>query len=133
MPYTPQQKREWLARRRAAWFDGKSCDLCGSTDRLELDHVDPTQKVSHHIWSWAKARREAELAKCRPLCHDCHKVKSATEKARGESHGRRRLTEADVRLIRSSSLSGKALADLLNVHKMTISNVRNGHTWKHVT
>ena len=80
MPLTGEAKRsyqrKWVARRRAMWFAGKSCVICGSRDSLELDHIDPTQKVTNRIWSWSEARRQAELDKCQVLCHDCHRGKS---------------------------------------------------------
>lgn len=76
----PARQREfcrlWARKRRAAWFAGKRCAVCGSTERLELDHVDPGQKTSHRIWSWSKPRFEAEVAKCQVLCSDCHKTKT---------------------------------------------------------
>jgi hypothetical protein len=65
--------------RREAWFFGKSCVDCGSTERLELDHIDPTTKIHHAIWSWSDVRRNEELAKCAPRCYSCHKIKSAAE------------------------------------------------------
>ena len=68
--------REWLQRRRAAWFAGKTCVRCGSTERLEIDHIDPALKVDHRLWSWSAVRREAELAKCQVLCRPCHLAKS---------------------------------------------------------
>jgi hypothetical protein len=46
---------------------------------MELDHVDPSQKVDHRIWSWSKARMDVEVAKCQVLCYDCHLAKSVTE------------------------------------------------------
>lgn len=71
---------EWLRRRRDAWFaEHGPCVNCGSTDRLELDHIDPFAKISHSVWSWRKDRRDAELAKCQVLCHECHAAKSAAE------------------------------------------------------
>lgn len=81
MPYAdPEQHRaymrEWKAKRRAEFFAGKACVRCGSTDRLELDHVDPTKKVSHKIWTWSLERRDAELAKCQILCHEHHLEKT---------------------------------------------------------
>lgn len=81
MPYKdPEAQREyqrqWIAARRAKWFEGKACIDCGGTDDLELDHRDPTQKVSHRIWSWSWERIEAEAAKCDVRCHDCHERKS---------------------------------------------------------
>jgi 5-methylcytosine-specific restriction endonuclease McrA len=74
-----QFQREWVARRRAEWFADKECVRCGSTDRLELDHIDPStkqHKKHHNVWSWSPARRDAEIAKCQVLCHECHVAKT---------------------------------------------------------
>lgn len=81
MPYADkarqrQYQREWKARRRAEWFTDKACVFCDSTTNLELDHIDPLDKIDHKVWSWTKMRREAELAKCRALCKACHKQRS---------------------------------------------------------
>ena len=56
-----------------------------ASDDLELDHRDPTKKVSHRIWSSSWARIEAEAAKCDVRCHDCQRQQSAGED--GEEHG----------------------------------------------
>lgn len=81
MPYTGEQKREydrqWRASRRLEFFKDKCCAKCGSIDRLELDHIDPNNKISHNVWSWSEQRRSEELAKCQVLCYDCHKLKSS--------------------------------------------------------
>lgn len=84
MPYKDPNKqreyqRDWRAKRRAEWLAGKSCVDCGSIERLEIDHVDPTRKVSHKLWSWTQARREAELAKCVVRCAECHRERSAEQ------------------------------------------------------
>lgn len=50
----------------------------------------------------------------------------------GEANGRAVLTEADVRLIRSSDERGVDLAARLGVTKSTISSIRNGRLWKSV-
>ena len=71
-----EYQRQWMANRRAAYFEDKSCVRCGSVEELRLDHIDPKEKVSHRIWSWKKERREAELAKCQVLCEPCHKEKT---------------------------------------------------------
>lgn len=75
-----EYQREWCAKNRAAYLMGKSCVECGSTTNLEVDHIDPEQKVSHRIWSWSLKRRLAELAKCQTLCTDCHKVKTKAQR-----------------------------------------------------
>jgi hypothetical protein len=48
--------REWVSRRRRDYLSGKSCAICGSTDRMEIDHIDRATKADHRIWSWSKAR-----------------------------------------------------------------------------
>src|ERR1035437_4652710 len=87
----PEQRRkyarEWVAKRRVDFFADKRCVQCGSTDRMELDHIDRTQKVSHSIWSWSAKRRNAEIAKCQVLCHDCHVDKTWTQDFQRAEHG----------------------------------------------
>jgi hypothetical protein len=65
-------QREWMAHRRAEYFDGRCCIDCGGTDKLHLHHLDPSQKVTHRIWSWTEERRLKELAKCVVRCQECH-------------------------------------------------------------
>lgn len=85
--YMRKYQREWVAKRRAAFFDDKTCEKCGSIDRLELDHIDPSTKVHHAIWSWAEERRIDEIAKCQILCHDCHLNKTADDYRKNVKHG----------------------------------------------
>lgn len=84
MPYSDRAKHNaaqlrYRSERRAAWFAEHGPCKCGSWNKLELDHIDPKQKVDHKIWSWAENRRNVELAKCQVLCHKCHKAKSNKE------------------------------------------------------
>lgn len=79
-------KREWVAARRAEWMAGKSCVICGTTQDLEVDHIDPEMKVAHRIWSWAIPRRNAELAKCQVLCKAHHLEKTLAQRPTPE-HG----------------------------------------------
>lgn len=65
-------QRAWVAKRRKAWFSDKSCAVCKSKDYLELDHINPKNKVASCIWSWSEKRRDAELKKCQVLCRSCH-------------------------------------------------------------
>lgn len=80
-------QREWLAKRRREYFANKVCIKCGSTHNMQLDHIDPDQKVSHRIWSWSAERREAELAKCQVLCEEHHKEKTAAQRDAKIVHG----------------------------------------------
>lgn len=88
MPLSGDAKREyqrkWLAKRRQDWIDsqGGVCAVCGSDDRLEVDHIDPSTKTCNprDIWSRAQAFRDAELAKCQVLCYTHHLEKTNAEK-----------------------------------------------------
>jgi 5-methylcytosine-specific restriction endonuclease McrA len=74
--YLREYQRVWVKRRRMEWIEANGpCVKCGSTVDLEMDHIDPATKEHHAIWSWAKERREAELAKCQVLCGRCHEDK----------------------------------------------------------
>ena len=74
----------WIKRRREAWLaENGPCVRCGSSEGLvEVDHVDPSEKVSHRIWSGSAKRRESELAKCQVLCGACHLEKSRVDLSR---------------------------------------------------
>ena len=79
--------KNWARARRAAFMAGKFCVVCGTTERLELDHIDPATKISHAVWSWSQPRREAELAKCQVLCHQHHKEKTRSDWDKRRKHG----------------------------------------------
>lgn len=81
----PQQRREYnqryyLAREAELFaFLGGVCARCGGTDRLEVDHIDRTQKSFDLKAKWTKnpsPKLLAEAAKCQLLCHDDHLRKS---------------------------------------------------------
>lgn len=143
MPYADQEEkrryqREWLARRRAEWIDENGpCVDCGSTEELQVDHVDADLKVEHRVWSWSAKRREAELAKCVVRCEPCHLKKTlrnqegVTHQA-GETNGNAKLTESDIPDIRASDLTTTVLARMYGVNSGTISLIRRRITWRHV-
>lgn len=72
--------RNLRATRRAEWMTKNGpCRKCGSWDSLQLDHINPADKITNNVWQWRKERREAELAKCQPLCKLCHLDKTRAE------------------------------------------------------
>lgn len=89
--YLRKYQRAWLAGRRATFFSDKYCVNCGSTDRLELDHIDPALKLDHKIWAWRAVRQAEEIAKCQVLCNACHKKKTAEYLGRFVTHGMRSM------------------------------------------
>lgn len=77
-----------LFRLKAEWLAANGpCRHCGGSENLEVDHIDPSTKESHYVWSWSPERRAKELAKCQVLCHDCHREKSNGELRRPLVHG----------------------------------------------
>lgn len=140
MPYAdPEEQRgyqrAWIAARRESWISEHGpCTDCKGWYDLQVDHKDAATKVSHRVWSWAAARREAELAKCVVRCRLCHvkKTAAAKEHPRGEAHRCALLTVDAVRFIRASTLPRKALAARFGVSPNTIKSVRQRQSWKDV-
>jgi hypothetical protein len=122
-----------VARRRAEWIaDNGPCIDCLSREGLEVDHADASTKVTHRIWSWSKARRDAELAKCVVRCNSCHKKKTVAERPRGEDNPASKLRTADVLMIRASALTLRALADQLDADYTLVWQVRTRRIWQHI-
>ncbi|MEX0755880.1 MAG: hypothetical protein WD739_09460 [Actinomycetota bacterium] len=82
--------RRRYERRKAdavAYLGGR-CAVCGTTESLEFDHVDPTTKafgISANLsrrWTMVLV----ELKKCQLLCKRHHHDKSASENQRWAGH-----------------------------------------------
>lgn len=72
----------YVKARRDKWIqENGPCQECGSTENLQVDHIDRTTKTIHtgHIWTRKKIYRDKELAKCQVLCIDCHDKKTGRE------------------------------------------------------
>jgi len=68
-------------RKEAIALLGGKCAACGSTTKLEFDHIDIRTKSFNisKAWSYSKARLDAELAKCQLLCSECHDKKTLAD------------------------------------------------------
>lgn len=68
-------------RQEAYKILGGKCKVCGSTEKLEFDHVDPASKSFHIASNWTRARKDLfqELQKCQLLCKKHHTEKSLAE------------------------------------------------------
>lgn len=100
---------EWMLRRRAQWItENGPCRKCGSSDRLEVDHIDRMAKtlMPARLWSLAPNNplRVAELAKCQVLCHACHLAKTTDELSFACTEHRRRKKRCDCRLFFTPTL-----------------------------
>jgi 5-methylcytosine-specific restriction endonuclease McrA len=68
--------REWVAGRRKNFFSTQVCSHCAGTEKLELHHLNRTDKIANAIWSWSESRRNEELKKCIVLCKNCHQIET---------------------------------------------------------
>lgn len=90
--YMREYMRQYSADRRqkALGLLGGKCVVCGSTQNLEIDHIDPTTKSFtlargwHHAWD----KVVKELEKCQILCSTHHIEKSKIDNKKEITHGR---------------------------------------------
>lgn len=68
-----QQKKQ-----RIHDYLGSTCVVCGSSDDLHIDHIDPSTKCFTIMtcWSYSWAVLQPELDKCQLLCKPHHLHKS---------------------------------------------------------
>jgi 5-methylcytosine-specific restriction endonuclease McrA len=132
-------KRQWVSARRAEYFAGKACAKCESTERLELDHIDPATKEHHAVWSWTKARRDAELQKCQALCHACHKAKTNhenSERMKGKPCHRARAFNPEqvleIRRLLGVGVRVRELARRYSVSHSVISDINLGLRYREI-
>lgn len=83
MGHTIESRKRALNKMKAlrkTWVtENGPCRYCGSRKGLQVDHIDPSTKVSHSVWTWREDKRLEELRKCQVLCRDCHSEKTAEE------------------------------------------------------
>jgi hypothetical protein len=96
MPYknpveSRNYKRNWMNKRRNTWLNymGGKCVSCGSTERLEFDHIDRSTKKYEPRMLWSRQLETIieELMKCQLLCHECHLIKTRIENTKIHEHG----------------------------------------------
>lgn len=139
MPYKDRERQNawqaaWQKQCRLIWLqENGPCALCGSAEDLEVDHINPSTKVSHSIWSWSQVRRDLELKKCRALCKQCHKLKSLTERAKGENHGSAQLNIQQVTEIRERHLAGEKASLIIldySIGRSAFYDIISGRSWR---
>ncbi len=131
------------------WERAKDWDLYGIFRKDRLPGQKRGTQVRAHRYSW-------ELLSDRPIpkgllvCHTCDNPScvnpshlflgtnadntsdrhSKGRDAKGTKHGMNRLTEADVHLIRESTLGHSELGRMFGVSPQTIYKIRKGILWK---
>lgn len=83
----------WVQDRRWSFivFMGGICAICGSTENLEVDHIDRSLKTMNpaKLWSLSDSnpKKIEELKNCQVLCYTCHKEKTRRELSKEYQHG----------------------------------------------
>lgn len=98
------------------------CSVCGKKPRFRIE--------AHH---YAGYDRPLDV---QWLCHPCHTTAHTIDGSRkGESNGRARLKDTDIPVIRNllTVLTVARIAKKFNVGTSTISRIKNGHNWTHVS
>ena len=85
---TTEHRRNYIARYNLARYNkrmaeaieilGGACVVCGSTEELQLDHLNPSTKKFNvaKLWSTNQENFLNELTKCQLLCFSCHQLKT---------------------------------------------------------
>jgi hypothetical protein len=75
-------KRDYYREKRDKALEilGNKCNTCGSTDNLEIDHIDWRLKTLDMARQWCSDLYFEELKKCQLLCNSCHIAKSKIDK-----------------------------------------------------
>jgi len=94
MARIPTRQKEIRAERRAMAIEllGGKCAKCGSTDRLQFDHVNNDREglrgLVSQLFACKLERLMAELEKCQLLCMVCHGEKTRADHGfTGYKHG----------------------------------------------
>lgn len=138
-------QKKWAAEKYAAVMGqiidvlGGRCIVCGSTNSLQCDHVDPRTKLFAIGSGWTRPAEELwlEVAKCQLLCRPHHEQKTAVDGSNnnGEINGMSKLREIDVRYIRGLYELGhsqRAIAAEFEVSHSSVGDILRGNTWTHV-
>jgi len=95
---TTQHRRDYIARYNLARYNkrkaeaikilGGACVICGSTEELQFDHLNPSTKkfALGKLWSSAQVDFLEELSKCQLLCFSCHQLKTVLYDKHQKSH-----------------------------------------------
>lgn len=96
---------------------------------------------THCLHGHELTERNTGVYQGRPVCRRCSSDKTIRSQRRrllgetkwvGSKLPHAKLTEADVRYIRASDLSGNWLAEVFGVCPSSVTNARKRRTWKHV-
>jgi hypothetical protein len=82
--------RYYRLKRRLTKLLGGKCTQCGTTKRLQFDHVRPETKsfaLGDYILRCSWAKLLAEVKKCQLLCPVCHTLKTLKDRGQVPARG----------------------------------------------
>ena len=135
MPQTREQYNEYMRLYMKRRFDerkalalrllGRKCVRCGSTEKLQFDHIDRSKKFHGltEMYGHSESRFMEELRKCQLLCAGCHYEKTL-EDLGGSSAFRTHGTLSSYRVCRCD-LCKKAKSDWTRDYFKTHVRKRN--------
>lgn len=76
---------------------GGKCVGCGTTEKLQFDHLDRTQKLFNigKCLDYSFEKLLPEVEKCQLLCYDCHEIKSLINHDKDKLAEGYRVTKVD--------------------------------------
>lgn len=86
------QKRKDRAAKLRKYKETVGCCICGYNENglaLDFDHIDPTTKkfnVSSRMLNLSQKLIDEEIAKCRVMCANCHRIHSYGESQFNMAH-----------------------------------------------
>lgn len=83
------QLKRYHRRRNAAILQlGGKCISCSSYEELELDHINPKDKLFSiaKLWGLSEEKWQSEIAKCQLLCKTCHIDKTRKDNGHDSRH-----------------------------------------------
>ena len=118
---------QWYHNRRKQFLEklGNKCVMCGSTENLQFDHIDPSTKTVDIGRLLTTKRAFDELSKCQLLCKKCHILKTHIR----NDTKRIKISDQQVAEIRAlyktGNFSQKALADKFGIHQTHVGDIVN--------
>lgn len=110
--FIPAHRASWIAHNGRNPGELLVCHSCDTPSCINPDHLFlGTHTVNMHDM-FRKGRRRIR---------------------RGEAHHAARLTDEQVKAILNDGRRGRAIAAELGVTEQTVSYIRRGHTWKHLS
>lgn len=103
---------------------GGKCEVCGTTENLEIDHIDRSKKEFDlaALFTQGKDRIQRELSKCQVLCQADHKRKTSREMS--VSHGEGLTGKKNCSCIPCKARKAEYMR---NYRKKLRSGAGNGH------